>query len=109
MGKDYQYKMDTALKNNKGFSILEMLVCMCFLSIATLLTVSQSSNLDLSHCYFLDDYLCKQSEAIVNREDITVGKGIRFNNMGHVNQARTVDFDNHSIVIHLGSGYATKK
>ena len=101
--------MDIVLKNKKGFSMLEMLVCICIVSAITILSINSTNNLDVDHYYFINDYLLKQSEAMKNRENVDVGKGIYFNNMGHVNQARTIDIGKHSLIIHLGNGYATKK
>lgn len=101
--------MAIVLKNKKGFSMLEMLICMVMLSSLVLLTLNNTNSLNLDYCYFLNDYLYLQSEALLKRHDVTVDKGIYFNNMGHVNQAKTIDFTNHKVIIHLGSGYATKE
>lgn len=109
MEKDYQLLMDTVLKTKKGFSLLEMLVCMVIISAFMLVSLRNTNRLNLDHYYFLNDYLYKQSEAMITRQGVSIGSGIYFNSMGHVNQARTIDFLNHSIVIHLGNGYATIK
>ena len=101
--------MAIVFKSKKGFSMLEMLACMCIISTLMILTISNTSNIDLDHYQFLNDYLYDQSLAIYNRQQVNVGSGIYFNSMGHVNQARTIDFKNHSVIIHLGSGYATIK
>lgn len=95
------------LKTKKGFSLLEVIITMCIISTLTILAVANTSSLNLDHYHFLNDYLYKQSLAIKNRENVDVTGGVYFNNMGHVNQARTLEFTNHSIIIHLGSGYAT--
>lgn len=97
------------LKNNKGFSMLEMLICICLISTLMLLSISNTNNLNLDHYGFLNEYLLAQSKAILNREDLSMGKGVTFNGMGHVNQARTIEFGNHEVIIHLGNGYATTK
>lgn len=99
--------MDIVLKNKKGFSLVEMLVCICIISALTILSISNISRLNLEHYDFLNDYVLKQSQALLSRENVDVSKGIYFNNMGHINQARTIDFNNHSVIIHLGNGYAT--
>ena len=89
--------------------MLEMLICMCVICAFMLLTVYNTDRLDLQHYYFLNDYLYNQSLSMLNKEDISIGYGVNFNSMGHVNQARTIEFANHEIVIHLGNGYVTQK
>lgn len=101
--------MATVLKNKKGFSLLEMLVCMVIVSAFMLVSISNTNRMNLDHYYFLNDYLYIQSKAMVDRNVKEVGMGIYFNCMGHVNQAKTIDFNNHSIIIHLGNGYAIIK
>ena len=89
--------------------MVEMLICMVIVSAFSLLSISSTKELNLEHYYFLNDYVLAQSKAIKDKEDVSVGKGIYFNSMGHVNQAKTIDFKNHQVIIHLGNGYATKK
>lgn len=95
------------LKTKKGFSMLEMLACMCIISAFMLISLANTNKLNLEHYYFLNDYLYCQSKAILNRESVSVGKGLYFNNMGHINQAKTIEFINHNVIVHLGTGYAT--
>lgn len=99
--------MAIAAKNEKGFSMLEMLVCMRILSAFSVVTLTNTNKLNLEHYEFLNDYCLKQSEAMKDNESKEVSKGVYFNGMGHVNQARTIDFFNHKVIIHLGNGYAT--
>ena len=94
-------------KSKKGFSMLEMLACLCLISALTLLSVINTSNLNLEHYSYLNNYELKQSEAILNNQEVSVGKGVYFNSMGHINQARTIEFKNHRVILHLGNGYAT--
>ena len=101
--------MGIVTKNKKGFSMLEMLVCICILSAFTLLSTSNFTDLNLDHYYFINNYCLDQSRAMLDKESIDVGKGVYFNAMGHVNQARTIDFGKHQVIIHLGNGYATYK
>lgn len=99
--------MGIVLKNKKGFSMLEMLVCICIVSALMLVSISNTSKLNLDHYDFLNDYELKQSQALLNRENVDVSAGVYFNCMAHVNQARTIEFKNHKVIIHLGNGYAT--
>lgn len=87
--------------------MLEMLVCICIISAFTLVSINNTASVNLDHYYFLNDYLLKQSQAILNKQKTNVGRGIYFNNMGHVNQAKTIEINNHSVIVHLGNGYAT--
>lgn len=87
--------------------MLEMLACMIVISTFMLISLANTNELNLEHYYFLNDYLYSQSRAILERENISVGKGLYFNNMGHINQAKTIEFINHNVIVHLGTGYAT--
>lgn len=97
------------LMNKKGFSMLEMLICMCIISILMLFSISNTNKLNLEHYDFMNNYILLQSKAILNKQEEQIGKGLYFNSMGHINQAKTIDFNNRSIIIHLGNGYATIK
>lgn len=89
--------------------MLEMLICICIISMFTLITINSSNNFTTDNYYFLNNYLYSQSKAILNKENIDIGKGIHFNSMGHVNRAQTIDVSGHSVIIHLGNGYVTSK
>ena len=91
----------------KGYSLLEILLTMCLISSLLLLSINKTQELDLSAYYYLNDYLLSQSDAICDKVDVSYKNGISFNSMGHVNQARTIDLNKHSIIVHLGTGYAT--
>lgn len=99
--------MDIVSLIKKGFSMLEMLVCMIILSSFLLLTINNTNYLNVDHYSFLNNYLYSQSCSIVDCKQINLDKGIYFNSMGHVNQARTINIANHNIIIHLGNGYVT--
>lgn len=93
--------------NRKGFSMLEMLACLIIISAFMLVSISNTNKLNLEHYEFLNKYELSQSQAILNREETSVGYGLHLNNMGHINQAKTIEFANHSVILHLGNGYAT--
>lgn len=99
--------MVIVLKSRKGFSMLEMLACMCIISAFMLISLANTNKLNLQHYDFLNEYLYSQSKAILNKESVSVGNGLYFNNMGHINQAKTIEFFNHKVIVHLGTGYAT--
>lgn len=105
----YLWWMVIVLNSKKGFSMPEMLVCMCIICALMLLSINSTNKLNLDNYYFLNDYLYNQSLAILNKEKIFLDHGVSFNEMGHVNQARTIKFENHSIIVHLGNGYATQE
>lgn len=89
--------------------MVEMLLCVVIVSTMLLLVITNTEQINIDQYYFLNDYLYKQSKAILNLENTDVESGIYFNNLGHVNKARTIDFKNHQVIIHLGNGYATTK
>lgn len=99
--------MGTVLKSKKGFSMLEMLACIFIISALMLVSLSNTNSLNLDHYKFLNEYELKQSLSLLNREYVDVSGNVYFNNMGHINQARTIEFDNHRVIIHLGNGYAS--
>lgn len=92
---------------NKGFTMIEMLLSICIIASLSLLYLNINYHLDLKHYSFLNDYLYKQSLAILNKNDEVYENGIRFNSMGHINQGKTIDFLKHKVIVHLGNGYAT--
>lgn len=101
--------MDIVSQTNKGYSLIDLLLSLFVISSLTLLSLNHHSTLNLDHYYFLNEYLLKQSEVILNKQADIFKNGITFNNMGHVNLARTIYFGDHEVIIHLGNGYATYK
>ena len=95
------------MSSTKGYSLLELLVCLFIISIMSYLTLRIKDISSFEHYDFLNDYLIRQSETIMNKTSDSYIYGISFNEMGHVNQGRTISFDNHEVIIHLGNGYAT--
>ena len=93
--------------NEKGYSMLEMLASLLIISVLMLISLNKTNSINLEHYYFLNNYLLTQSETMLNKKSDSVGHGVYFNSMGRVNQARTIDFDKHKVIIHLGNGYAT--
>ena len=88
---------------------MEMLVCMMMISSLSLLTLRIGHSCRLDHYYFLNECMLKQSEALKFREESAFKEGIRFNSMGHINMARTIQFYEKKITLNLGSGYALVK
>lgn len=107
MVKIFIWKMDTVLATKKGYTMLEMLVVMIIVCAVASLGLRKISNVNYEQYIFMNEYCKKQSEAIMKVEKVEYEKGIYFNEMGHVNMARTIEINNHNIVIHLGNGYLT--
>ena len=99
--------MVTVSASEKGYSMLEMLASLLIISVLMLISLNKTNSINLEHYYFLNNYLLTQSETMLNKKSDSVGHGVYFNSMGRVNQARTIDFDKHKVIIHLGNGYAT--
>lgn len=89
--------------------MLEMLLSLFVMMALITLTLTNTNNMNLEHYSFLNEYLLTQTEATLDKEDKDIGHGIYFNSMGHVNQAKTIEFDKHDVIVHLGNGYATIK
>ena len=101
--------MVTVLFNRKGFSLLEMLIGIMMIASLSLVYLNYRKQINLDHYYFLNDYLLVQSEAIREKRDLSFEKGIRFNSMGHIDLARTIEFPKKRITLNLGNGYVLIK
>ena len=101
--------MVTVLFNRKGFSLLEMLIGIMMIASLSLVYLNYRKQINLDHYYFLNNYLLVQSEAIREKRDLSFEKGIRFNSMGHIDLARTIEFPKKRITLNLGNGYALIK
>ncbi len=93
----------------KGYSLLEMLVCVMMISSLSLLSLRFGRIRQPDHYYFLNECMLEQSKAMKERREHAFREGIRFNSMGHINLARTVVFHEKKITFNLGSGYALLK
>lgn len=105
MARFYTLKMDMLLVNKKGYALLETLITLLIITIMLSFSLNKVTNLEVDHFYFMNDYCLKQSEALLNHQYTNIDNGISFNEMGHVNAGKTINIDNHKIVIHLGNGY----
>lgn len=92
---------------NKGYTLLEMLVSMCIISILLIVSLRNNKGIDLKHYDFMNRYLLTQSKAILDKQNKSLERGVSFYSMGVVNQARTIDFNNHKVIVHIGNGYIT--
>ena len=101
--------MVTVSFNNKGFGILEMLIGIMMIASLSLVYINYRKQPDLDHYFFLNDYLLIQSEAIKEKRDMSYERGIRFNSMGHIDLASTIEFGRKKITLNLGNGYALIK
>lgn len=93
---------------NKGFTLLEMLLVVMMLSSLALLTLNNFKDLNNDHLLFMNEYFKAQDGALTKREETSLSEhGIFFYKSGRVNQARTLNINNHKVIIHLGNGYLT--
>ena len=53
---------------DKGYSLLEMLICLMIISSISLLALNYHKVLELDHFNFLNEYLIRQSEAIFTKK-----------------------------------------
>ena len=89
----------------KGYTLIEMLLTLLIISSLTIISLSRYDELSLDQYYFMNDYCVSQSIAIKNTEKMNLDYDVSFNPLGHINRARTININGHSIVIHLGNGY----
>ena len=100
-------------RRSKGFTLAETCMCVCLLSVMTLLTLTHMPHTDYSALSFPDRYLAAQMQAIhesVRTEcsdpDHPEIPTVTFNEAGNVNKARTIPitFRGRDIIIELGGG-----
>lgn len=101
--------MDIVYMIKKGFTMLELLAGMCVVSGLLIISISNTNHLNLDHYSYMNNYVLTQSQAMLDKQTTKYDKGVYFNSMGHVNQAKTIKFINHEVIIHLGNGYASCK
>ncbi len=90
----------------KGFTLLEMMVTLCIISLFLTLTLIKRTSIDEEYYRFSSQYLFTQSEALrkAQRESIDE-RNISFNAIGNVNKAQTILFSNNKkIIVELGGG-----
>jgi len=100
------------LANNKGFTILELLITLLIIPSLFLITLPKSANINLDYLTFMNKYLALQTDSIVNSRSNYLSNDygkytVNFNESGKVNMAQTINFDHTDVIIHLGNGYIT--
>jgi len=91
----------------KAFTLLEFLLITILLSFLALLSLNNRQEINYNHLLFMSSYYYNQAKALSNKEDISfeyLGNIVHFNSDGNVDQARTIYFGNHKVIIHLGNG-----
>lgn len=97
------------IKNNKGNTIVDMLVITLIVMACMCLTLRKNISIQSDYYDFMNDYLLTQASALRNRENLILesDNSIYFNEAGHINKAGTYYFDNHKVISHIGNGYLT--
>jgi len=91
-----------------GFSLLSMLLTLMIVSSCFLVVLKNRNEVNVEQINFMNEYINKQSDSLLNGIENDIDEyDIHFNNKGHVNRAQTIKIGNHSIIIHLGNGYAS--
>lgn len=111
MGKVLELAMDKRLANN-GFILLELLIVIFVIGILSQLTLSfkfQNKNILIKQ--FKTDLLFRQSMALLTHQKIMVNHNfdsnvnyLSFNDLGHINQAQTININDASCKILLSLG-----
>ena len=87
--------------------LVEVCVALIVISLMTLIYLPYVEIANMDYFTFGDSYLNKQSEAIAGRKRAELDQdeaSISFNAKGNVDQARTIIFNDRSIVVELGGG-----
>lgn len=97
------------IKNNKGNTIVDMLVITLIVMACMCLTLRKNVSIQSDYYDFMNEYLLTQVSALRNRENLILecDNSIYFNETGHINKAGTYYFDNHKVISHIGNGYLT--
>ncbi len=119
MDKGLKYTMDKRVRSN-GYTLIEMILVLFVISVFSLLFFPMM-NFDLSSqnfYLFKSDLVRFQSECMAFQKEGVLDTGvysisydheIRFNKLGHVNQAQTIRFIQKEGVIELGNGVFIEK
>lgn len=96
------------MHSKDGFTMAEMMIALCILTICTLLYSDFKAQPDLEYYHFPSRYVLQQSEAIRTGKPRTIEvlhETIHFNEAGNVRRARSIIFPHHKrITIGLGTG-----
>ena len=90
------------VKHSKGFTILELIITLSFLTILSLISLTKWQ-FD-AHNNKNIDVVALQVEAMHRQERIFVHDSLSFNSNGNINHAQTVHFNNKICVFQLGFG-----
>lgn len=108
MERVFTLAMEVRTMNEKGFSLLSMLLVLMVLTSLSLLTIKRAIFLEDKHLSMINDYFDMQIESLTKKQRNSMNDyNIHFNKSGRVNQARSIDINGHHIIIHLGNGYLT--
>ncbi len=92
--------------NNRGYTLLNMLLTLMILASMLTMTLKNTSKIETDHLDFINEYLTLLTSSLTERKSNKL-YDISFNSKGHVNGARTLNFNGHKVVVHLGNGYLT--
>lgn len=95
----------------RGSTLLEMLIALLIVTLCQLLAVQLLRPVDLTPYYFVGEGLSAQAAAVSSiqpmRLSVQAAQGqpeIRYNELGHIDQARTLCFQSQCLVIELAGG-----
>ena len=90
----------------KGYTLVDILLSLFFLSLCFLFTLSHYETADYGHYRFCGAYLLAHSRSYLEKVPEALGEyGITFNRDGNVNEGRTVSFKGRNVIVHLSNGY----
>lgn len=98
----------------KGFTLIEMVLTLMIISSLLVVSLKRETKLNLKWISFSNEYLTKQVDSLCNKRENELNDYIdnyyvHFNEMGRVNKAQTINFNNKKVIIHLGNGYLTNE
>lgn len=95
--------------NNKGYTLMEMLLTLVIIASMMTLTLKNTYLFNDDHYNFMNAYLNSQVDSLTTRSNVLLEEdnSIYFNENGHVNSGRSIDVGKYTVIVHLGNGYLT--
>ena len=95
------------MHDKRGFTLLELLICLAVICSLSLLALSSYRPISFDAEYFVLESLVLQLDAMVQRQSKSNrinGIDIAYNLYGHPSHCNTYHFQRNNVIVHLGWG-----
>ena len=104
------------MRNSKGFTMIEVLVCIMIISCLSLIYLSFKPFVFKDHHMFMYDYWYAQIQSMLQSKETALAEDgcyfaypLYFNEKGNVNRAQTITCFDSQLVVELGLGRLVEK